>query len=278
MLNRVRCAGFAVASWLAVFFAPSFGALSLTSLSHSENFDFLASTGTANAWDDDQGSRSTSGSPGWWWIGDNATGYDASNGSSSAPDRTSFGPVGDSERAMGSLTGAANDFTIWALVIENNTGVDLESLTLSFTGEQWRNGEIGTDTVVFSYMTSDDDFVDLDFLPTIPDPWTYDSDLDFTGQDRGGDNVALDGNSPANRESLSDTLVVNIPAGDFIALRWRDDSTSSLTDHGLAIDNLSITFTPTPVPEPAAILFGGLVCGIIGLGYARRKLWKRQRP
>jgi hypothetical protein len=277
-MNTTFCGRSLFASCLAVLVScsPSLAALSLTSLSHSENFDFLASSGINHTWNNDQGSENANGSPGWWWIANNTTGYDASDGSSSAPDRTSFGD--DSDRAMGSLTGGANDFTVWSLVIQNNHIAPISEVTVSFIGEKWRNGNSSTDPVTFSYKIGSSasdfndtaDFGDADIA--VPAGWTSRSALDFASTDNGPDDQAVDGDLFGNQFSRSDTWTVNVPVGQFIALRWQDGNVA-LSDHGMAIDDFFITVTA--IPEPSAFLFGGLVCGVIGLRYARRKLLKK---
>jgi hypothetical protein len=266
---------FASCLWNLLICSHCFGALALTSPIHNEDFNFLASTGTTNVWNNDQGSENANGSPGWWWFGDNSTGYDASDGSSSTPDLTSFGV--DSDRAMGSLTGGANDFTVWSLVIQNNLSAPITALTVSFTGEQWRDADVPTNTVTFSYKTSsvatdfnqESDFGDD---PVADVTWTANPNLNFTGTDDLAGDVAV---NPPRQFARNDTLTVNVPVGEFIALRWHDGNFSSLSDHGLAIDDLTITATTAAIPEPSALLFGGLVCGILGLEYARRKVTKK---
>jgi hypothetical protein len=282
-MKTTHCVRIALASSVVFLCAisPSFAALSLTSLSHSENFDFLASTGTGNSWNNDQSPENANQSPGWWWFGDNLTGYDASDGSSSAPDLTSFGD--DADRALGSLSGSANDYTVWSLVIENNLAAPITALTITFTGEQWRDGDATSDPITFSYKTSSldsdfdarSDFGD-DFGEQIPDAtWTANPDLNFSGTDDLAGDVAIDGNNPTNQSARSDTFSVSIPVGDLIALRWYDEN-ATLSDHGLAIDNLTITAI-TAIPEPSALLFGGLICAVVGLECVRRRYFPRGR-
>ena len=54
--------------------------------------------------------------------------------------------------------------------------------------------------------------------------------------------AALDGNAAANRVAISYALPVVIPSGQEIMLRWEDINDSG-NDHGLAIDDLSISAT-----------------------------------
>jgi hypothetical protein len=256
--------------------SPCLGALALSSTSHSENFNFLASTGADNPWTDDQaGPASTSGSPGWWWFGENTSGYNANDGTVDSPqDRMSYG--GGVDRALGSLTGPFNDNTVWSLVIQNTLTNPITDLTVKFTGEKWRDGDLDTDTITFSYKISSSaaDFDSIsDFGTTaVPGGWLANSDLNFTATDVVPGDVAVNGNDPANRITKMDTWAVTVPVGSYIALRWHDGNFTG-ADHGVGIDDLMISVTA--IPEPSAVLFGALVCGIIGLEFARRKLTKK---
>jgi hypothetical protein len=262
--------------WMLFICSPCFGALALTGPNHSEDFNFLASTGANNAWIDDQAApESTSGSPGWWWFGENISGYNANSGTVGTPeDRMSYGDDGD--RALGSLTGGFNDFTVWSLVIQNTLAAPITNISVSFTGEKWRDGDVSSNTVTFSYKISSSaaDFNAIgDFGTTaVPASWTANSDLNFTGTNIVPGAVAVDGDLAQNQFPRSDSWAVDVPAGSFIALRWHDSNFSG-ADHGLAIDDLAISVIA--IPEPSALLFGGLVCGVVGLKYARRRLIRK---
>jgi len=85
-------------------------------------------------------------------------------------------------------------------------------------------------------------------------PWrgyTLVPTLNFTSPITGGTAGALDGNAPANRVQISSVIVVNIPDGQEIMLRWYDpDHVGS--DHGLSIDDLNVvasTGTPPAVSQ-----------------------------
>jgi hypothetical protein len=114
---------------------------------------------------------------------------------------------------------------------------------------------------------------------------TDSSSIDFswavgTGTPGGFTSEALDFDSPATTGSVWSTatnrsIVLNTPAvavGSNLFLRWTIDTlASSNNEEGdqLALDNISVT----AVPEPAAFLFGGLVCGVLGLTAIGRRLF-----
>lgn len=127
---------------------PAAAAVSLTSVAagYSQSFDSLASTGATVAWQND------STLPGWSLLNstDSAVAsYATGNGSSNAGAFYSFGATGSSERALGGAgsgnayfgspaSGAVAGYIVLALT--NNTGLLLNSATVRFDGEQWRNG------------------------------------------------------------------------------------------------------------------------------------------
>ncbi len=101
--------------------------------------------------------------------------------------------------------------------------------------------------------------------------WLSFSALDFDPLVLSG-TTALNGNAAANRLGIGATIEgLSIGAGKTFAFRWKDLDSAG-TDHGLAIDDLSLKATlaqPGAVPEPAswALMIGGL--GLVG-GTLRR--------
>ena len=162
----------------------------------------------------------------------------------------------------------------WGIVFQNNTGSEIVALTVDYIGEQWRQvtGSAG-DSLQFSYTTSLTNITDL--APTsgaTPSGWTAVSSLDFIAPQSGGggSGSALDGNAAANRAQKTATVSVNIPIGNYFALRWFDGSRSgNNNDAGMGIDELIVT---AAIPEPTALLFGGAVCGVIGVTWGFRRL------
>jgi hypothetical protein len=53
-------------------------------------------------------------------------------------------------------------------------------------------------------------------------------------------------------------------------LRFSDPDDSG-ADHGIGIDNFSLT----AVPEASPFLFGAMICGVVGLAYGGRSLWRK---
>jgi FtsP/CotA-like multicopper oxidase with cupredoxin domain len=197
---------------------------------YAQNFNTLVSTGTGNA-----GTLPT----GWAFTetGGNTT-YAANNGSSATGNTYSYGANGSTERALGGLrTGSFS--TIVGAAFTNNTGGTITSLSVGFTGEQWRyggGGAFGVDQLNFSYSTNATNLTN--------GTWNSVSGLDFTSRVTTGATRALDGNASANRLAVNGTITgFSIAPGATYRIRWTDFDRggSAVADDGLAVDDLSIT-------------------------------------
>ena len=82
-----------------------------------------------------------------------------------------------------------------------------------------------------------------------------------------GGGIALNGNLATTQTALSSSLDLATPLaeGEYIFLRWADADQSG-ADHGLAIDNLSLTV----VPEPVSITLIALGIGLIAFRIRRQ--------
>lgn len=211
--------------------------VSLTTLGApvTQDFNALSASGSAT-WTND------STLPGWFHarVGTGTT-IVANDGSSNAGNLYSYGTGTGSDRALGSLGSgnAAVGNLFWGVRLQNNTGATITSLTISYAGEQWRNSAAAAQTVAFSYLVGSPTVTGA--LAEFQSAGTAVAALDFTSPVTGGAAAALDGNAAANRTTLSATITgLSIPAGTEIMLRWADpDQTGA--DHGLSIDDLSIT-------------------------------------
>ena len=213
---------------------PPQAPISLTGAVYTQDFNTLATTGTAN-------NLIIQG----WLMNETGGGardneqYAADNGASTTGDTYSYGLAASTERALGGLQSGTLIPTIGAYFI-NNTSGSVSRLKITYTGEQWRLGTINrADRLDFQYS--------LDATSLTTGTWTDMDLLDFsspftttTGQ--------LNGNT--NSKLLSFTITgLNIPDGAIFYVRWNSfDATGA--DDGLAIDDFSIETDPADAAGP----------------------------
>lgn len=183
----------------------------------------------------------------------------ANDGTFNAGTLYSYGTSAATERALGTLGsgGAMAGNFAYGIQFLNNTASPITSVTLSYTGEQWRNSAAAAQSVAFSYAISataitaltPNAAIPLGFIPAIA--------LDFTSPVTGGTAGALNGNAAPNRTSLSGTFTVTVPAGSYLMLRWYDPDHPG-NDHGLAIDDVNASFANTATPGPILTAVGVL--------------------
>jgi hypothetical protein len=248
-------------------------------LSYSQNFDSLSNSPAASSgpWTD----NATPGMTGWFasraYVSGTTsafgpfayTAYRIGDGSANNGTIWSFGTIGSTDRALGSLSSGTPKTNVWGVWIKNDTANVVNSLTVGYTGEQWRDGgntTLALQKLDFSYQTSASGFASPIGVDSAPNGgWTAFSALNFTSPNIvSTTGVATDGNLAANRTVFGPTVLtgVSLNPGDSIFIRWLDIDDSG-NDHGLAVDDFS--FSAFAVPEPsAAALMGlasfGLIC------------------
>ena len=252
-------------------------------LTYSQNFDSLSNsppTGTP-AWTD----NGTAGLTGWYasraFLSGTAsaygpfafTTYKVGDGSANSGSIYSFGTAGATDRALGSVGSGTPKTNVFGVRIQNDTGSAVGTVTISYTGEQWRNGGntvLTPNTLAFSYQVSSTPFTSPIGVDSAPNNgWTGFTPLDFVSPNAAaGSAAALDGNAAGNRTVFSNILLpgVTVNPGQEIFIRWLDiDDTGN--DHALAVDDFSVSFSQ--VPEPSAAVLGGLA--VLSLTFSRRR-------
>jgi hypothetical protein len=199
----------------------------------TQDFNSLATSETSNPYSWSDNTTLT----GWYST---RTQYRASDGSSNVGALYSFGTGTASDRALGSIASGSTGSISFGIRLKNNTTQTITSLQITYTGEQWRNGgRTGDDSLHFSYQ------IGATVSSLTSGTWTTDDDLSFVGPIKASTANALDGNASANRTTKNKTLNVSIGPLQEIMLRWTDfDSQGS--DHGLAIDDITIVASAAP--------------------------------
>ncbi|MES2717104.1 MAG: PEP-CTERM sorting domain-containing protein [Pseudomonadota bacterium] len=249
---------------------PAHAAVSLTDAAavYSQSFDSLTTAVTpVSPWTND------STLAGWSLF--NSTGaaittYLGGTGGSNTGSFYSFGAAANTERALGGA-GSGNAYfgspvsgavAGWiAAAFDNNTGATLSAATISFDGEQWRNGGNTSAQIMRMEYGFGASFGAVTWMAA-------DAGFNWTSPVTGSTAAAVDGNSAGLVPGLGGTLATTWAPGQTLWLRWAENNDVG-NDHGLAIDNFSLSVTAVPEPESYALLLAGLAA--LGLLARRRQ-------
>lgn len=167
----------------------------------------------------------------------------ADGGNSASSSMRSFGGFELPERALGSIANELGSYA-YGVTLTNDTGGTLTSFTLTFAGEQWQeSGALAAQSLRFEYAIGEGVSIEQGTFVAAPA-------LDFTAPQHGGTIRTLDGNDPANRTIMTATISdIAWAPGTELALRWSDDDAAD-ADHGLGIDDLTLTASPLNLTSP----------------------------
>ncbi len=210
---------------------------------YSQTFDTLIPTGTA-VWTD----NSTLAN----WYAARAAGGSfniiAGNGSAAGGGVYSFGTGTATERALGSVGSGTPNGQAYGVRMKNNGTTAITALQIQYTGEQWRDGgNTNPHKLTVYYRTSSSPITAADpgtgAVTPPASPWVAaGAAFDFTGPFASATSGPIDGNTPAAQANINASLPVTLAPGDEIMVEWWDPNDTG-NDHGLAIDNLTITAT-----------------------------------
>ena len=209
--------------------------------SYSQDFDTLPASGSAT-WTNDV---TIAG----WYSQRTGTGTDilAGTGSSDNGGLYSFGSESSGERALGAIGSGGDTVGSFAhgLLIQNTSEISVTINSLAYTGEQWRkSGATSAQVITLWYQLSQSAVTALS--PSSDAGWTAISPGEFSSPVNTATGGALDGNNSDNRSVVSINPNLSIPGGHYLMLRWKDPDHSG-TDHGLAIDDVSVSWVVSPV-------------------------------
>lgn len=224
---------------------PSGTVIGSGTTSITQNFNTLANSGTTNAWTD----NSTIAN---WYSQRTGTGttYAADAGGASAGNLYSYGPASNSDRALGTIgSGTAGHFAHGAQ-FQNTTGQTITNIKVTYTLEQWRNGGGGSTQAINAwYKTSSSTISSL--TPNVSTTWTSIAGSTLNSPINSGGASALNGNLTANRVTLTDLTIPSFswPNNYYLMIKWEDPDHTGV-DHGLAIDDVAITYGTNNAQSP----------------------------
>lgn len=225
----------AMASSLLLCVTSALAQVSLTTLTTNQNFDVMGTTGTTT--------------PTGWFVGTGTTAAGttvvAGTGSSTAGGNYNFGVAGvnpATDRALGSQ---ASSSTIRNTEVRfvNNLGAPITSITISYSGEQWRVGGSASvaNTLTMNYSADGTTFTPMGSSYNFISPIIS-----------AASGSALDGNASANRITGiggTYTPASPIPSGATFYFRWTDPDDAS-SDNAIAVDDFTMTVTLAPTLPP----------------------------
>ncbi len=188
---------------------------------------------------------------GWWMVKYEGSGtyarFKADDGTAVNGAIYSYGASGASDRALGSIASASTR-SRFGMVLSNNTGQTLTQFTISYVGEQWRDGTSAANTLAFSYAI---DPTDLNTGNYVAAPALSLTSPNSTTADANG--LKLDGNAALNRRAVNATVTgVVWPAGSRLIVRWTDTDDLQ-NDDGLAIDDFTFAAVNGGPVAPAIV-------------------------
>jgi hypothetical protein len=187
---------------------------------------------------------SATGMGGWYVskVGGTIANLIGGTGSGNTGGAYNFGSTSSTDRCLGAL--ASGNIPRLGVLLTNNTGSTLTTFTITFTGEQWRNGgSNNVNTLAFAYKIGATNIDDAS-------GYTANTAGNFSSVKTSATASALDGNLAANRGNVSVTVTgISWADGTVLGLRW-DDANDTGSDDGLGIDDWSFTATAgTPLPS-----------------------------
>jgi autotransporter-associated beta strand protein len=227
----------------SLFIAQEMLGATYTSGTYTQTFDDLFATVPGN-----NTTQPSSILPdGWSFVeaGANAnTTLRVDPGTSGTGDTFLFGATGSNERAFGSY--ASGSLTsIFGLQLVNGSGGTLTQFTLTYDGEQWKDGGSSAavlNKLTFSYGVGNSNLTTGTF--------TNVTALDFTALvNNTSADAAKDGNNAAFRTADISFTVTGLTwlDGQSLWLRWSDINDAG-NDDGLGVDNVRLSATAGAVP------------------------------
>jgi len=128
------------------------------------------------------------------------------------------------------------------VLLRNQSGTTISSITLAYTGEQWRDNVAAAQTLTVWYRVSPTSISALE--PGVGAGWTQVPALTFTSPQNSNTGASGQGNNASWRTVFSATALpsISVPDGHYVMIKWDDINDPGL-DHMLAIDDVTIAWT-----------------------------------
>lgn len=224
---------------------------------YTQNFDSLGSvSGNTYTWTDN------TTIPNWFAQRTSAvTSYLADDGSLNtgfASKLYSFGTNGSTDRALGCIGSSTTTASFaYGLLLQNISGYPITDIKVSYTLEQWKKVNVNNrlDTITFWYKIGNSPVTTLNPNASNSNSWIQVTALALISPILGVSTTSssLDGNASANRRSVANISIpgLSLDNNQYITIKW-DDPDITGSDHGLAIDDVTVAWTANSTPLLAA--------------------------
>jgi hypothetical protein len=243
-----------IVSFAFIFCIPGTASALYTGSAYTQNFDTLSTTRQTDlTWAND------STLPGWFLFTEPAPGtavttYRADFGNSNLGRFYSYGADNVNERALGGLAESSAYFGSpangnvagWiAVALVNSTGQTINQASVHYDGEQWRDQNTSAQTMVLEYGIGNS-FTTVASWTAPGAAFNFTSPVHTNSQAVNGNGAGLVANIGGSISSL------NWTPGSTLWIRFIENNDTG-NDHGLALDNFSLTTSTGNVPEPATL-------------------------
>ena len=186
--------------------------------------------------------------------------------------------MAQSNRALGTVASGTHALGFGFALRNNVTGTLITSITISFNQENWRTPTTANNTLTAAWGTSAtagvtaSNYLTAAGMTPVP---SLSMTLAFTAS-----NTALDGNLPANQVPKTFTFSsLSLGLGERLFVRWQDadDPGGNTNDAGIGMDDLTLSFVVSVVPEATAAALGAIATGGAGLLWIVGRLLRRMK-
>ncbi|MDP0495269.1 MAG: endonuclease [Verrucomicrobiota bacterium JB024] len=174
-----------------------------------------------------------------------------------------WGQTDSTDRALGTFNkdGFSPETAYFGVQLLNTSGSAIESITLTYTVEQWRRNVEAT-TWTGSYLVTADSG---DMIGSEVSGYTGIAAATVTAQSTGSAG-SMNGNMEANQQGFTITLTnLNWQAGEYLWIRWGNAQVADSS--GMGIDNLTITAIPEA--ETSSLLLAATLA--LAVAHVRRR-------
>lgn len=181
-----------------------------------------------------------------------------------------LGAASASDRALGTLASSTRTMAFGFSLVNQAPGTVITQITLSFNQENWRTPTVEDNTLTAAWGTSasagvtTSNYLTASGMTALP---ALDMTLAFTAS-----NTVLNGNLSANQVAKSHVFSsLNLAFNERMFVRWRDIDNGG-NDAAIGMDDMTISFVTSVVPEAPAVALGAVATAAAGLACVVRRL------